>query len=99
MDITFPSSYADSRARFIRDFELLRPQWAESHLETYPLKTDPSLSIDYVRAVPRKKENLVIITTAERKILLQQMLVYFRLHIEDFGDLRSYEVLETLFKS
>jgi hypothetical protein len=68
MDISFPSSYEDSRARFIRDFELLRPQWAESHLETHPLKTDPSLSIDYARAVPRKKENLVIITTAEHGI-------------------------------
>lgn len=68
MDITFPSSYEDSRARFIRDVELLRPQWAESHLETHPLKTDPSLSIDYLRAVPRKKEKLVIITTAEHGI-------------------------------
>lgn len=46
-----------------------------------------------------KNYDQIKLTTNERKILLQQMLVYFRLHIEDFGDLRSYEVLETLFKS
>ena len=46
-----------------------------------------------------KNYDQIKLTTTERKILLQQMLVYFRLHIEDFGDLRSYEVLETLFKS
>ena len=27
MDITFPESYEASRARFIRDFELLHPKW------------------------------------------------------------------------
>lgn len=63
MDSLFPATYEESRARFIRDFELLRPQWADSRLESYPLKTDPTLSIDYAWAEPRKKKNLVIIST------------------------------------
>ncbi len=63
----FPQSYEDSRARFIRDVELLRPKWADTRLESYPLKNHPSLSIDYVwRAA--QKENLIIITTAEHGI-------------------------------
>ena len=63
MDSLFPESYEASRARFIQDFELLRVKWADSRLESYPLKTDPSLSIDYAWAEPRKKENLVVIST------------------------------------
>jgi hypothetical protein len=63
MDTLFPDSYETSRARFIRDVELLRPKWHSSRLESYPLKTDPSLSIDYAWAEPRKKENLIIIST------------------------------------
>ncbi|MBI5962347.1 MAG: DUF2817 domain-containing protein [Chloroflexi bacterium] len=68
MDSLFPESYEASRARFIRDFELLRPKWADSRLESIPLKTDSSLSIDYAWAEPRKKEKLIIITTAEHGI-------------------------------
>lgn len=63
MEPLFPSSYEDSRTRFILDFERLRTKWADSRLESVPLKTDPSLSIDYVWAEPRQKENLVIIST------------------------------------
>ena len=63
MDSLFPESYEASRARFIQDFELLRPKWADFCLEAYPLKTDPPLSIDYTWAEPRRKENLVVIST------------------------------------
>lgn len=63
MNITFPSSYEDSRARFIQDFELLRHKWADSHLESATLKTDSSLSIDYAWAEPRRKQNLIVIST------------------------------------
>lgn len=68
MDITFPQTYEDSRARFLRDVELLRPKWHSSRLESHPLKNDPSLSIDWLWAEPRKKENLVLISTAEHGI-------------------------------
>jgi predicted deacylase len=59
----FPESYTASRARFIQDFELLRAKWADSRIESSSLKTDASLSIDYAWAEPRRKENLVIIST------------------------------------
>jgi hypothetical protein len=72
MDSLFPESYisfpSSSRARFLRDVELLRAKWASSRLETHPLKNFPDLSIDWLWAEPRKKENLVIITTAEHGI-------------------------------
>lgn len=64
MNISFPSSYDDSRARFIRDVELLRPKWHDTTLETIPLKAAPDTSMDYAWAQPRKKENLIVISTA-----------------------------------
>jgi hypothetical protein len=68
MDSLFPESYTSSRARFLRDVELVRAKWPSSRLETHPLKNFPDLSIDWLWAEPRKKENLVIITTAEHGI-------------------------------
>ena len=57
----FPETYEASRARFIQDFELLRVKWADSHIESYALQVDSSLSIDYAWAEPSKKTNLVVI--------------------------------------
>ena len=68
MDSLFPESYDSSRARFLRDVELIRANWPSSRLETHPLKNFPELSIDWLWAEPRKKEKLVIITTAEHGI-------------------------------
>ena len=68
MDSLFPESYETSRARFLRDVELLRPIWPSSRLETYPLKNFPDLSIDWLWAEPRRKENLILISTAEHGI-------------------------------
>lgn len=68
MDSLFPDSYESSRERFLRDVELLRAKWDSSRLETYPLKDFPDLSIDWLWAEPRHKENLAMISTAEHGI-------------------------------
>ncbi len=68
MDSLFPDSYEASRARFLRDVELLRVKWPSSRLETHPLKNFPDLSIDWLWAEPRLKKNLVIVSTAEHGI-------------------------------
>ena len=68
MDKYFPSTYEDSRTRFLLDVELIRVKWHSTQLETYPLKNFPDLSIDWLWAHPKKKENLVIISTAEHGI-------------------------------
>lgn len=68
MDSLFPESYEASRARFLRDVNLLRPIWPSTRLETYPLKNFPDLSIDWLWAEPHSKENLVMISTAEHGI-------------------------------
>ena len=85
MDINFPESYEASRARFIRDFELLRPKWDSSRLESYPLKTDPSLSIDYAWAEPRKKENLIIISTGLHGIEGYVGSVMLKIFMDEFA--------------
>ena len=68
MQSHFPESYEASRARFIRDLEPLRAKWPSIQLETHPLKDFPDLSIDWLWAHPRKKDNLVVISTAEHGI-------------------------------
>lgn len=68
MDSPFSDSYEASRARFLRKVESLRARWLSSRLETHPLKNFPDLSIDWLWAEPRTKENLVMISTAEHGI-------------------------------
>jgi hypothetical protein len=68
MDPLYPQSYDSSRTRFLRDVELLRSKWHSSRLESHPLQNLPDLSIDWLWAEPRIKENLVLISTAEHGI-------------------------------
>ena len=68
MDSPFPDSYEASRARFLQDADQLRAKWRSSNLETHPLKNFPNLSIDWLWVEPSKKENLVLISTAEHGI-------------------------------
>ncbi|NWG35750.1 MAG: DUF2817 domain-containing protein [Chloroflexi bacterium] len=60
----YPDSYGSSRTRFLRDTEPLRAKWLFSRLEKHPLKNFPNLSLDWLWAEPRLKENLVVISTA-----------------------------------
>lgn len=68
MDSYFPTTYEASRARFIREAELLRPKWPSSRLGSHPLKDLPDLSIDWLWAEPRHKDNLVMVSTGEHGI-------------------------------
>ena len=70
MDIQayFPESYEESRARFVAGLEALKAKWPGARLESHALADFPDLSIDWIWAEPRNKENLVIISTAEHGI-------------------------------
>lgn len=68
MDSLFPESYESSRTRFLLDCERIRPIWHSSRLEAHRLKNSPDLSIDWLWAEPHKKENIVLISTAEHGI-------------------------------
>ena len=68
MDSYFPSSYEDSRARFLSSFSGIKQKWHSTLLETHPLKNFPDLSIDWLWAHSSKKNTLVIISTAEHGI-------------------------------
>lgn len=64
----FPTSYEDSRERFIQSLSLLQAKWPDARLESHPLTNHPDLSIDWLWADSRQKENLVIISTGEHGI-------------------------------
>lgn len=68
MDSLFPDSFEASRARFLRDVELLRVKWVSSHLERHPLKNFPDLTMDWLWAESAQKETLVIVSTGEHGI-------------------------------
>jgi hypothetical protein len=91
MDALFPESYEASRSRFIRDFELVRTKWANTRLESYPLKSDPSLTIDYAWAEPRKHENLVIVSTGQHGIEGYVGSVMLKVFMDEFAPLIDQE--------
>jgi hypothetical protein len=81
----FPSSYEDSRARFRLSLNLLQTKWPDAHLESHPLKDHPDLSIDWIWAEPKVKENLVIISTAEHGIEGYVGAAMMKVFIEEFA--------------
>lgn len=85
MDSLFPESYEASRARFLRDAELLRARWASSRLEHYPLKKFPDLSIDWLWAEPDTKRTLVIVSTGQHGIEGYVGSAMLKLFMEDFA--------------
>jgi hypothetical protein len=89
-----PSSYEESRERFRRSLDLLRSKWPSARLENHPLNDHPDLTIDWIRAEPTIKENVIIISTglhgiegyvgaAMMKIFVEEFA--FRLNAENTG--------------
>lgn len=59
----FPSSYEESRARFLGDAATLRERWKDVNHQATTLSGHPSLSMDVVLAEPATKQNLIILST------------------------------------
>jgi hypothetical protein len=85
MDSYFPSSYEDSRTRFLQSLSLIQQKWHSTQLETHPLKNFPDLSIDRLWAHAQKKETLVIISTAEHGIEGYVGYALMKIFIEEFA--------------
>ena len=85
MDSYFPSSYEDSRTRFLQSLSLIQQKWHSTQLETHPLKNFPDLSIDWLWAYAQKKETLVIISTAEHGIEGYVGYALMKIFIEEFA--------------
>lgn len=80
----YPSSYEDSRARFIQSLELIRQKWPQASLESHPLKEHPNLSIDWIWAEAPQQENLLFISTGEHGIEGYVGSAMMKLFIEEF---------------
>jgi hypothetical protein len=85
MNYYFPSSYEDSRARFLQSLNLIQQKWHSTQLETHPLQNHPDLSIDWLWVHPHKKENLIIISTAEHGIEGYVGYAMLKIFIEEFA--------------
>ena len=81
----FPSSYEDSRERFRQSLSLLQAKWPDARLENHLLKEHPDLSIDWMWAEPREKENLVILSTGEHGIEGYVGAAMLKVFIEEFA--------------
>lgn len=81
----FPSSYEDSRERFKLSLNLLQSQWPHARLESHPLKNHPDLSIDWIWADSRQRENLVILSTGEHGIEGYVGAAMLKVFIEEFA--------------
>ena len=84
MDSYFPSTYEDARARFLQSLNMIQQKWHSTQLETHPLKNHPDLSIDWLWAHARKKETLVIISTAEHGIEGYVGYAMMKIFLEEF---------------
>lgn len=85
MDSYFPSSYEDSRTRFLQSLNLIQQKWHSTQLEAHPLENHSDLSIDWLWAHPRKKESLIIISTAEHGIEGYVGSAMMKIFIEEFA--------------
>ena len=85
MDAYFPSTYEDSRTRFLQSLSLIQQQWHSTQLEAHPLKNFPKLSIDWLWAQAQKKEILVIISTGEHGIEGYVGYALMQIFIEEFA--------------
>ncbi len=81
----FPASYEESRERFRLSLDLLRSKWPDARLETYTLKEHPDLTIDWIWAEPRKKKNLVILSTAQHGIEGYVGAAMLKVFVEEFA--------------
>src|SRR5688572_12942241 len=62
--IDLPSTYESSRERFRASLASFSDRWTDSHLDSFPLADNSSLTIDVITANANKqKENLFILTT------------------------------------
>jgi hypothetical protein len=62
--IDIPLTYESSRERFRSSLASFSDRWADSHLDSFPLSDDSSLTIDIITANANKqKEKMFILTT------------------------------------
>jgi len=80
----YPSSYEDSRARFIQSLELIRQRWPRACRESHPLRDHPDLSIDWIWAEAPRQENLLFLSTGEHGIEGYVGSAMMKLFIEEF---------------
>jgi hypothetical protein len=81
----FPTTYEDSRTRFLQSLNLIRQKWHSTQLEAHPLHAHPELSIDWLWAHSHKKETLVILSTAEHGIEGYVGAAMMKIFIEEFS--------------
>ena len=80
-----PSTYEDSRARFLQSLNLIRGRWHSTQLEARPLNDHPDLTIDWLWAHAKEKKTLVIISTAEHGIEGYVGAAMMKIFIEEFA--------------
>jgi hypothetical protein len=85
MDNYFPSTYEDSRSRFLRSLSLIQRRWHSTQPGAHALRDHPDLMIDWLWAHARSKQTLVIVSTAEHGIEGYAGAAMLKIFIEDFA--------------
>jgi Protein of unknown function (DUF2817) len=85
MNDYFPTTYEDSRARFLQSLDLIQQKWPSAQLEAHSLKNFSDLTIDWLWAHPQKKDTLIIISMAEHGIEGFVGYAMMKVFIEEFA--------------
>ena len=81
----FPESYAASRARFREDVHVVEERWPEARLEHHGLSGDEDLTIDWIKAPARERQQkLLMFTTGEHGIEAFVGSAMLRLFLDEF---------------
>ena len=85
MNNYYPSSYEDSRTRFLQSINLVQQKWHSTQLESRTLNKFPDLSIDWIWAHAKHKDTLVILSTAEHGIEGYVGFAMMKVFVEEFA--------------
>ncbi len=77
-------------------FDLVSGQFVYEAKNNYTLNADGSKYLMSLIATPLVKLDSLSIPKSIRKYLIESLLSYYKLHLPDFQDLKSYAVLEEL---
>ena len=88
----FPTTYEDSRVRFLQSLSLIQQKWHSTQLEAHRLKNFPDLTIDWLWAHARNKETLVLVSTAEHGIEGYVGAAMLKIFIEEFAPRLNPEI-------
>ncbi|MEA3504640.1 MAG: DNA repair protein RecO C-terminal domain-containing protein, partial [Bacteroidota bacterium] len=70
---------------------------AEVPLHSYCLNEEESKILGELKLLPFDKSDLIKLTSLQRNVMIDNLLAFYKLHIPNFSEIKSREVLKVVF--